>query len=364
MEEALRLARRGHGRTSPNPAVGALVVRGGRVVGRGFHRRAGGPHAEVFALRQAGRRARGGTLYVTLEPCCHVGRTGPCVAAVVDSGVARVVVGTVDPNPRVRGRGIAHLRRARISVDVGVREVECRALNEDFEKFITTGLPFVVLKLAATLDGRIATACGESRWVTGEAARRRVHEMRARYDAVIVGSETVRLDDPELTSRIRGGHDPLRVVVDGRLRVPETSRVVTRRPERTRIYTLAGDSAKAARLRRRGVAVVRGGGDRPGSLRRVLVDLGRAGIKSVLIEGGGHVAARALREGLVDRLALFLAPKLLGSDGRPVVQSLGISRMSEALTIVGPTIERVGDDYLVLGRPAFRRPGRSAKLGF
>jgi diaminohydroxyphosphoribosylaminopyrimidine deaminase / 5-amino-6-(5-phosphoribosylamino)uracil reductase len=362
MDEALALARRGVGRTTPNPAVGALVVRGGRVIGRGFHRRAGGPHAEIFALRKARRHARGATLYVTLEPCCHVGRTGPCVDTVVGSGVSRVVVGTVDPNPKVRGRGIAALRRAGISVDVGIREAECRELNEDFEKYIETGLPFVVLKLASTLDGRIATANGDSRWVTGEAARRHVHAMRARYDCVIVGSETVRADDPELTCRIRGGRDPLRVVLDGRLRVPETARVVRHRPEGTRIYTLADRSAKAERLRRLGLTVVRGGGDRAGSLRRVLADLGRAGLKSALIEGGGRVAARALREGLVDRLALFLAPKLLGAEGRPVVGSLGIARMSDTIRIIDAKLERVGEDYLVTGRPAFRSPARRAKI--
>ncbi len=264
MGEALRLAERGLGRTSPNPAVGAVVVRGGRRVGRGYHRRAGGPHAEVFALREAGTRARGATLYVTLEPCCHFGRTPPCVAAVVGSGISRVVVGALDPNPRVRGRGVAQLRRAGLRVDVGVRQEECQALNEDFAKYVTRGLPFVVLKLAATLDGRIASAGGDSRWVTGAAARRRVHEMRNRFDAVVVGSETVLADDPLLTCRLRGGRHPLRVVLDGRLRCPTSARVFTRDPQRTRLYTLADDCAKAERLRRRGVVVRHGAGDSHG----------------------------------------------------------------------------------------------------
>jgi len=322
MAEALRLARRGLGRTSPNPAVGALVVRGARVVGRGFHRRAGGPHAEVFALRQAGRRARGATLYVTLEPCCHFGRTPPCVDTVLESGVSRVVVGTLDPNPRVRGRSIR---------------------------------PFVVLKLAATLDGRIATAKGDSRWVTSAAARRRVHEMRNRVDAVIVGSETVVADDPRLTCRMRRGRNPLRVVLDGRLRSPESARVFSADAERTRIYTLAEHGAKAVRLRARGVIVRRGGGQRPGSLRRVLRDLAVAGIKSVMIEGGGVVAAHALRGGLVDRLALFLAPKLVGGDGRPMVAALHLRRMGEAISLLDTKLERLGPDLLIEGRPAFRK---------
>jgi diaminohydroxyphosphoribosylaminopyrimidine deaminase / 5-amino-6-(5-phosphoribosylamino)uracil reductase len=351
MAEALRLARRGLGRTSPNPAVGAVVVRRGTIVGRGFHRRAGGPHAEVFALREAGRHARGATLYVTLEPCCHFGRTPPCVEAVLDSAVARVVVGTLDPNPQVRGRGIRRLRDCGVNVAVGVREAECRALNVDFEKYVTTGLPFVVLKLAATLDGRIATAAGDSRWVTGRASRRRVYEMRNRWDAVIVGSETVLRDDPQLTCRIRGGRSPLRVILDGRLRSPEAAHVFAHDPARTRLYTLAEDSAKARRLRRRGVGVHRGAGDRAGSLRRVLRDLARSGIKSVLIEGGGVLAARALAGGLVDRLAFFIAPKLLGGDGRPMVGAMGLGRMSEAVPVVDVALERLGEDLLIEGSP-------------
>jgi len=214
----------------------------------------------------------------------------------------------------------------------------------------------VVLKLAATLDGRIATATGESRWVTGAAARRRVHEMRNRYDAVLVGSGTVLADDPELTCRLRGGRDPLRVVVDGRLRVPATAKVYRRAGERSRVYTLADRGPVLDRLHRLGVVVRRGGGNRAGSLRRVLADLGRTGVQSVLIEGGGQVAARALREGLVDRLELFLAPKILGADGRPMVGELGARHMADALQVEDLRVERLGEDVLVSCRPAFRKP--------
>jgi diaminohydroxyphosphoribosylaminopyrimidine deaminase/5-amino-6-(5-phosphoribosylamino)uracil reductase len=277
------------------------------------------------------------------------------VDAVLESAVSRVVVGALDPNPRVRGRGIRKLRRSGLPVAVGVREAEARALNVDFEKCVTTGLPFVVLKLAATLDGRIATVEGDSRWVTGRASRRRVHEMRNRWDAVVVGSETVLRDDPQLTCRIRGGRDPLRVILDGRLRSPEAARVFAHDPARAWLYTLAENSAKARRLRRRGVRVQRGAGDRAGSLRPVLRNLAKSGIKSVLIEGGGVLAARALEGGLVDRVALFIAPKLIGGDGRPMVAAMGLGRMSEAIPVVDVAFERLGDDLLIEGRPAFRR---------
>ncbi len=355
MAEAIALARRGLGRTSPNPAVGAMVVRAGKRVGRGWHRRAGGPHAEVFALREAGARARGATLYVTLEPCSHVGKTEPCVEVVLASGIRRVVVGTIDPNPRVQGRGIAKLRRAGVDVRVGVLAEECREIIENFEKHVTTGLPFVLLKLAATLDGRIATASGDSRWITGPAARRRAHQLRNRLDAVVVGSGTVLRDDPELTCRVRGGRDPLRVVLDGRLRSPETARIFRKDPVRTWLYTRAQSSAKARRLAARGVVVRPGGGDRPGSLRRVLRDLARSGVQSVLLEGGATLAARALREGLVDRLGIFLAPKLLGGDARAMLGPLGIEHVGDAFSVEILAIERVGPDAWIEARPAFRR---------
>jgi diaminohydroxyphosphoribosylaminopyrimidine deaminase / 5-amino-6-(5-phosphoribosylamino)uracil reductase len=351
MRRAIRLARRGLGRTRPNPAVGSVVVRDGEVVGSGWHRRAGGPHAEIHALRAAGERARGATLYVTLEPCCHVGRTGPCVEAVLAAGVGRVVVGSIDPNPRVRGGGVAILRRRKVPVRVGVLGDECRRMNEAFEKHVTTGAPFVLLKLATTLDGRIATRSGDSRWITGDAARREVHEIRNHVDAVIVGSGTVVADDPELTCRIAGGRDPLRVVLDGRLRSPLRSRVFSGAAP-TRLYTADVGSPAAARLRERGVDVRRGGGDRPGTLGRVLADLGGEGFLGVLLEGGGTLAARALREGLVDRVILHLAPKLVGGDGRAALASLGVRRIAEALALEEIVVGRIGDDLRIEGRPA------------
>ena len=228
MRLAWRQGRRGLGRTSPNPPVGAVVVAGGRVISAGYHHKAGEAHGEIEALRAAGSQARGATLYVTLEPCNHHGRTPPCTEAVIAAGIRRVVIGARDPNPHVRGNGIKRLQRAGISVTSGVERARCEDLIAGFRKHVTTGVPWVTLKLAASLDGRIATATGESRWITGADSRRFAHRVRAEHDAILVGAETVIRDDPELTCRIRGGHNPLRVIVDGRLRIPLTARVLTR----------------------------------------------------------------------------------------------------------------------------------------
>jgi diaminohydroxyphosphoribosylaminopyrimidine deaminase/5-amino-6-(5-phosphoribosylamino)uracil reductase len=349
MARALGLARRGLGRTSPNPPVGAVIVRRGRVVGEGWHRRAGGPHAEIVALRRAGRAARGATLYLTLEPCTHVGRTPPCAPAVIEAGLARVVVAAPDPDPRVRGRGIRAVRAAGIPVEVGVLAREARALTAWFRHFVTRRRPYVLLKLAASLDGRIATARGESRWVSGPAARRFVHRLRDRVDAVMVGAGTVIADDPALTCRVRGGRDPLRIVVDGRLRVPPGARVVRQRsPAPTLIATTAG--ARAARRRalaRAGAEVVafpgRRGRLRLGGLLRALA---ARGVVSVLIEGGGELAAAALRERAVDRVLLVLAPVLLGGDARSALGPLAVRRLARAPRLAGGRRSRLGRDLL------------------
>ncbi|MGH7804404.1 MAG: bifunctional diaminohydroxyphosphoribosylaminopyrimidine deaminase/5-amino-6-(5-phosphoribosylamino)uracil reductase RibD, partial [Candidatus Binatia bacterium] len=261
--------------------------------------------------------------------------------------------------PRVRGRGIARLRRAGVAVEKGVLGAEARAMNEDFEKLITTGEPFVVLKLAVTLDGRIATRTGDSRWVTSAAARRRVHDLRNRLDAVIVGSGTVLADDPELTCRIRGGRNPLRVVLDGRLRTPLSARLFDGEAP-TRVYTQVPDGAKARRLRARGIEVRRGGRERPGALGEALRDLARDGVKSVLLEGGAGLAARALADGVVDRLIVFLAPKVVGGDGVPAIGGLGIRRMNESLPFEILRVEALAPDLAVELRPAF--PQRSQRV--
>lgn len=363
MRQALRLARRGLGRTSPNPPVGALVVRGGSVVGRGFHARAGQAHAEVVALRQAAGRARGATLYVTLEPCAHLGRTPPCTEAITAAGIARVVFGARDPNPQVEGDGAGRLRRAGIAVVAGVAQADCDDLISAFRKHVTTGLPLVTLKLAASLDGRIATCTGDSKWITGEAARAIAHRLRDQHDAVLVGVETVIRDDPALTCRLPGGRDPLRVVLDRRLRISETARVLTNTgPAATVVATALAGGAKWRRLQVRGVQLVRVPAVRGGvSLRQVLAWLGRAGVSAVLIEGGAAVAASALKARLVDRMVLFYAPKLIGGDGRPMLDALGVRAMREAWELGAVRVRRVGADFMVTACPLPRDGKRQSR---
>ncbi len=356
MRLALRLARRGLGRTSPNPSVGALVVRHGRVVGRGFTAPAGGPHGEVNALRDAGPRARGATLYVTLEPCAHFGRTPPCVAAIRAAGIARVVIGTRDPNPKVAGGGVRKLRRAGLAVTVGVDQRACDEQLAAFRTRVTTGRPFVTLKLAASLDGCIATATGESKWITSDAARRLAHRLRNEHDAVLVGVQTIVQDDPALTCRLRGGRDPVRVVLDRRLRIPETAQVLTKRgAAATVVATTVSAGAKRRRLEARGVPLLTVPTGPGGvSLPRVLAALGRRGMSSVLIEGGAAVAATALKAKLVDRMMIFLAPKLIGGDGRPMIDALDVRTMRHALALSDVRVQRVGTDLLITATPVFR----------
>jgi len=359
MAEALRLARRGLGRTSPNPAVGALIVRNGRVIGRGYHRRAGLPHAEIEAMKGLGRRdLRGATLYVTLEPCCTEGRTPPCTSAIIASGMGRVVTGARDPNPKVSGRGIALLRKAGIEVVEGVLEDKAAALNDWFEKFITTGLPFVRLKLAASLDGRIAAKTGRSKWITGPEARRYVHRLRATADAVMVGVNTALADDPALTVRSARGRNPARVLLDSAFRTPLGARIFSNPAEGVFVFTTSrAPASKVRSARAMGVKVFSMGrrGARGVDLRRVMKKLGGLSIASVLIEGGGVLAASALGEGLVDRVSYFMAPIFLGGCGVPSVGSLGVTDPAEALALEDLRVRRVGRDILVEGRPAEAR---------
>ncbi len=354
MARALALAARGLGLTSPNPAVGAVLVRDGRVVGEGAHLRAGGPHAEVAALAEAGEAARGAACYVTLEPCCHQGRTPPCVEALIAAGVARIVAACRDPNPRVDGRGLAALRAAGIEVTLGVGEAEARALNRAFFSFVTTGRPHVTLKTAMTLDGKIAAWDGTSRWISGEAARAEAHRLRFLADAVLVGIGTVLKDDPALTVRLPDAppKQPFRVVVDSRLRIRPDARVVTAGdPSRTIVAGAAPlPGRRAAALRARGVRVLelpREG--RRVSLRALLAALAELDVVAVLAEGGAELGAGLLDAGLVDRVAFFVAPRLLGGRAAPGPVG-GIGRaLKEALSVTGLSYRMIGEDLVIEG---------------
>jgi diaminohydroxyphosphoribosylaminopyrimidine deaminase/5-amino-6-(5-phosphoribosylamino)uracil reductase len=367
MALALRLARRA--RPSPNPPVGAVVVRDGRVVGRGFHAAAGGPHAEVVALRDAGAAARGADLYVTLEPCNHHGRTPPCTEAILRAGVRRVVFGARDPDPRVRGGGAARLRAAGVDVVGGVLGGECAEAIAPFARFARAGLPFVTLKIAASLDGRLAARTGRSRWITGPAARRAVHELRARHDAILVGASTVRLDDPRLTVRLgRRAPDvppPLRVVL-ARGRFPLPARAALFRPGAPAPTLLAvAEGGTAARPRGARVLELRPGRDGFVPERVLLRRLGGIGVTSVLVEGGGTTFTRFLAAGVVDRIALFLGPRLLGGPGETCwLRGAGVDDPAAGWYVRDVRVERLGEDLLVLGRPCRRKGATPCSRGW
>jgi len=351
MRQALDLAGRADYRASPNPMVGAVVVCAGTVVGAGYHRQAGEAHAEIEALRQAGERARGADLYVTLEPCTHEGRTGPCVPVIVAAGVRRVIAAMPDPNPRVNGSGLQALREAGIAVEVGDGAAEAASLNRFFIRAISSGHPFISLKYAMSLDGKIATALGESRWISGAEARRFAHELRHQHDVVLVGVNTVVRDDPRLTVRDRLGtgepRQPLRVVLDTRLRTPEAAALVQDGGRTLIAVTTEAPSAKRCALERRGIEVQEFPAlDGRVDVLAVLRELGRRQLISVLVEGGAAVHAAVLRAGVVDQVYVFVAPILLGSGLSPV-ESLGPIRFQDAPRFEALTARALGPDILM-----------------
>jgi diaminohydroxyphosphoribosylaminopyrimidine deaminase/5-amino-6-(5-phosphoribosylamino)uracil reductase len=300
MRLALELARKGRGKTSPNPIVGAVVVKNGKIIGEGYHKKAGLPHAEINALRQCGRLAKGAALYVTLEPCCFFGRTPPCTDAIIKSGIKKVVIASEDPNPRNNGRGIRFLKSHNIIVKTGVLRQEAQRLNEVFEKYITTGMPFVILKMAQTLDGKIATKTGDSKWISCDKSRNLVRNLRRQVDAVMVGANTARIDKPQL------------------------------KDARRRIFIPAG------RI----------------NLRNFLKALGKKQITSVLCEGGGELAASLLKDGLVDKIMFFIAPKIIGGrNTKTSVEGEGISRIRQAIRLKDMCARKIGDDLLITGTP-------------
>ena len=351
MRAALALARRGLGETWPNPSVGCVLVREGRVVGRGATAPGGRPHAEVRALEAAGAAARGATAYVSLEPCCHWGATPPCTEALIAAGVARVVVGTGDPDPRVNGAGIRRLREAGLDVTEGVLAAEAREIAAGFARRIAEGRPLVTLKLATTLDGRIATHGGESRWITGEAARRAVHLLRAGQDAVMVGIGTALADDPDLTCRLAGARRlPLvRVVADSHLRLPLTSRLVTTAGEAPLwlLHRPGADRLRRRALEELGVRLFEVAGDEAGlAPGAALAALGEAGLTRVLVEGGARLAAALLHAGLVDRLVWFHAPGVMGGDGWPAAASFGIETLARMPRFSRLGCREIGEDLM------------------
>ncbi len=355
MRRALELAGRARGRTSPNPMVGAVLIKDGQIVGEGFHAYAGSDHAEVVALREAGSAAAGATLYVSLEPCCHVGRTPPCVEQILQAGIRRVVAACEDPNPAVSGKGFAALLAAGLSAEVGILARAAEQLNEAFFTHVRTGRPFVTLKVAASLDGKIATRTGESRWITGESARRRVHQLRNEVDAVLVGIGTVLRDDPLLTTRlgIAEQRDPIRVIVDNLARLPLRAKVVNRASTAATLLAVSqmAPRTKLEALEREGIQViVVESSPRRVSLERLMEALGKRGILSVMIEGGAEINASALREGIVDKVLVFLAPILIGGKSTSTaVGGDGIESLSQALRLREVRIERFEDDILVEG---------------
>jgi diaminohydroxyphosphoribosylaminopyrimidine deaminase / 5-amino-6-(5-phosphoribosylamino)uracil reductase len=348
MRRCLELARRALGRTSPNPLVGAVVVKDGEIIGEGFHPRAGEPHAEVFALKAAGESARGATVYVNLEPCNHYGRTPPCSEGLINAGVAKVVVGMVDPNPLVGGGGIARLRAAGIEVLVGVEEAACKELNEAFVHRILYKRPLGILKYAMTLDGKIATTSGHSAWVTNQHARSQVHQLRAACDAVIVGGNTVRQDNPYLTSHQVGAHNPLRVVMSRQLNLPENARLWQTADAPTLVLTEVGANPNFQELlRQQGVEVVEFTSLTPDN---VMAHLYERGFCSVLWECGGTLAANAIAQKAVQKILAFIAPKIIGGNSAPTpVGDLGFTNMTEALPLENVRWRVVGSDCLVEG---------------
>lgn len=350
MRAALALARRGLGQVAPNPAVGCLLVQNGRIVGRGWTQPGGRPHAETEALKQAGAQAGGATAYVTLEPCAHTGQTGPCADALVEAGIARCVVALKDPDSRVSGRGVDRLAKAGIGVDLGLCADEARELNRGFFSVQEQGRPLITLKLATTVDGRIATKTGESQWITGPAARARAHLLRAGHDAVLVGSGTAIADNPRLDVRLAGleGRSPLRVVIDGRLRLPLTHDLVRRAAERPSCL-ITGTDVEATRLgayRDSGMTVLQVSRDedhRP-ILSEAMQGLAKLGVTRLLVEGGAYISAGLLKAGLVDRLVCFRAGLVMGGDGLPAAVSLGVESLQEAPKFLLKQQQTIGAD--------------------
>jgi diaminohydroxyphosphoribosylaminopyrimidine deaminase/5-amino-6-(5-phosphoribosylamino)uracil reductase len=356
MQQAIRLAAKGKGRVEPNPMVGAVIVADGEVVGSGYHRRFGGPHAEIEALSACNEKPAGATMYVTLEPCCHHGKTPPCTESLIESGISRVVVATPDPFPQVRGEGINRLRKAGIQVDVGICSREALELNAPYIKLVRTGLPFVILKWAQSVDGRTATAIGQSKWISSEPARRLVQRLRRSVDAIMVGINTVLHDDPLLTCRPARGRKPVRIVLDSSLRLTAKAKLVQTISESPVIAAtinsaLEQSAERAKELTEAGVEVLplKEDNDRV-CLKSLLEELGKRKMTNVLVEGGQETVTSFLSKGLADEVRIFIAPKIIGGDGLAAIGPLGISRIDHAMELGGAAFKPVGPDILLTCR--------------
>ena len=359
MKLALSLAEQARGRTNPNPMVGAVIVRDGQILGRGYHRKVGTPHAEIHAIADAGEQTKDATIYVSLEPCSHYGRTGPCTQAIIDAGLSRVVMAMTDPNPMVSGRGKSILENHGIQVKTGVLENEARKLNEAFIKYITTRQPFVIMKTAMSLDGKIATASGRSQWISSEDSRKMVHRIRDEVDAILVGIGTTLHDNPSLTTRLPDdqGQDATRIILDSRARIPLESKVLNLDSSARTIIVVTPNAPqeKIAQIKQRAEVLIVPENNGRVDLQILMEKLGQMEIMSVLLEGGAEVNASALKAEIVDKVMAFIAPKLIGGSGSPgPIGGEGIQYLSEAVSLTDISVTRVGKDILITGIPRGR----------
>lgn len=347
MKRALQLARRGMGQVSPNPMVGAVIVRSGEIISEGYHRRFGADHAERDAITRASKSVKGATIYVNLEPCCHWGKTPPCVDILIEQGIKRAVIGTLDPQPLVDGKGVQILRDHGIEVVQGILEEDARALNEVYFHYTRTGLPFITVKYAQSLDGRIATSRGDSRWISSEASRRFAHRLRAQHDAIMVGIGTVLTDDPQLTVRLVKGKNPLRIILDSRLRIPLNARVLQGEGETLILTTDEHDPKKVEAIQGQDkeVFVVQRGPDGRAELPSLMKILAERGISSILVEGGAEVITSLLRERLVNRMVVITAPLILG-QGKEGIGDLGIADLERAIRPSSRQVRQIGEDVI------------------
>lgn len=352
MQLALDLARKADGRTSPNPLVGAVIVKNGRIIGQGFHEQAGFPHAEIIAMESVKNKKllKGASLYLNIEPCNHYGRTGPCTKAIINAGISEVFAAMIDPNPKNNGAGFTELQRVGIKVNTGILGERARKMNEAFIKWITTKKPFVIMKTAISLDGKIATNTGESKWISSEESRNYVHKLRNRVDAVIIGINTVLKDDPYLTTRIKDGKDPLRIILDSRLRIPMDVKILKDKNAMI-ATTLKYNRKKKIALEKKGIGVIVVRKNiKKVDLRELMDELSLRGITHIMIEGGSEVNASALKAGIVDKVIYFIAPKIIGgSDAKTAIGGKGIAHMKDAMNLNNIEIKQMGHDIVMEG---------------